>query len=539
MANNQQTQGDLSISLVTLFSRFMRPEELRAGSYATKFHTALKWFRLYLGREPTVGDLADMNQIRGFFRFCLNRGQSVASVRTYRARLVRMQRYAVEKGLLAECPELPSVVGRAKERATPRGLPNIGTLEHYFEFTFRPDVLAHRAAKTCAHYEAGVGWFVRFREGRTDLAGIDPAAVIEFERFLDNAGLSPVIVRRYAGSVRAVLVHAGVLSETAGRRLADRERDAARNVPGSLEHFLFEDYVLSRELADGSVQRHLYHARSFGRFLGRVPMLADLERTAINRYFTHLETLGRSRATVKSARNHLLALWRAGWDAGLIEEQPRGVRKVRLEGAVECWAPAEVAALLRAVDRLFGHQDGTDKAFRFSHVSKRLFFRSLILAGWDGGQRLGDTLAIRTDKLLILDGGAGEYSLQQRKSKRWVRFAFRAETVAAIRECCESGEGAAVGRIEPWRKVCNKRAVQHLFRRIVENAQAVDGIHYGSFQWLRRSSVTARECVEKGAGTLAAGHGQSYVTLRHYLDTRQLPAAPLPPAIHSQEDTGR
>lgn len=531
MATNQQTQGDMGMSLVTLFTRFMRPEGLRAGTYATKFRTALKWYRMHLGREPSVGDLADLGQIRSFFRFCLARGQSVASVRMYRCRLIRLQRYAVEKGLLSECPELPSVVGRPKERATAHGLPNIGTLEHYYQFTFRPEVLAHRAKKTCEHYEAAVKWFGRFREGRTELDGIDQAAMIEFERFLERATLGATIVKRYAGSVRKVLVHAGVLSELDARRLADPGREAATELAGSLEHFLATDYVFSRELADGSVERMRFHIRAFGRFLGRFPMLADLERKAINGFFSNLETLGRSRATMKGARDHLLALWRAAWDAGLIEEQPRGVRKIRLDGAVECWTPAEVSALLRAADRLFVHQDGTDKRFQFSAVSNRLFWRSLILAGWDGGQRLGDTLGLRTDKLTVLADGAGEYALQQRKSKRWIRFALRAETVEAIRECCESGEGEAVGRVEPWRKICKSRTVQHGFRRIVENAMTVDGIRYGSFQWLRRSSVTARECIATGAGTLAAGHGSHGVTVRHYIDTKQLPAAPLPPAV--------
>jgi hypothetical protein len=523
-------ESDRQLTLTTLFARFMRPELLGDGSYPTKFQTALKWLRMHLGREPVVADLADMEGLSGFFRFCFRRGQSVATVRTYRARLSRLRNYAVDKGLLDEAPELPSVVGRPATRSAPQGLPKVGTVEHYFAHTFRPDALAFRASKTCAHYEAAVSWFDRYREGRTALAEIDQTVVVGFRSFLEATGLSQPIVKRYAGAICKVLVHAGVISNQDANRAADTEADAARKIQGSLEWFLFEDYVLSRELQESSITRLVFHIRAFGRFLGRIPMLADFERQTINGYFAHLEAVGQSRATIKGARDHLLALWRAAWDAGHIEELPRGVRKIKLNGSVECWTPNEVAALLRAADRLFVNQDGTDKLFRRSGGSKRLFFRSLILAGWDAGQRLGDTLALTTERFVMLADGSAEYALQQRKSGRMVRFTFRPSTVEAIKACCESGNGAAAGRTGPWR-VATRHHVQGSFKRIVAEAQTVDGIRYGSFQWLRRSSVTAREAMQAGFGTLAAGHGSSEVTWRHYIDTKQLPAAPLPPAL--------
>ncbi len=529
-----QAQNDQRLTLTTLFNRFLQPEAISAETYARKFRQVIRWLRLYLEREPIVADLNDTEMLAKFFRYALDRGQSFRTVRSYRQRINRLQGYSVAKGLLREFRELPAIVGTAKPRTTAHGLPRLDTLEHYFEHTYKPSIFGKPSAQTRHHYEAALGWFSRYREGRTELAVLGQEELDGFQRYIEHAGLSSGVTERYVKFVRKVLVHAGRIYERPSRNGKREAVDAARNVSGSLEWFLFDDYVFSRKLVESSVTRMIEHIRAFGRFLGRAPMVADLERQNVNRYFSHLETIGRAKATIKSARCHLLALWRAAWDAGLLADLPRGIRRVRLACCVECWTPAEVAAILRAVDLVFVREDGSDKTFSMSGVSKRKFLRSLILAAWDGGQRLGDTLGLQTDQLDVLSDGSAEYVLQQRKSGRYVRFVLRPTTVEAIVDCVRSGKGSAVNRKEPWRWVCAKNGVQQMFRRVVLAVQAADGIRYGSFQWLRRASVTARECIESGAGTLAAGHSAPRVTLMHYIDTRQLPAAPLPPDLCEQ-----
>jgi hypothetical protein len=76
--------------------------------------------------------------------------------------------------------------------------------------------------------------------------------------------------------------------------------------------------------------------------------------------------------------------------------------------------------------------------------------------------------------------------------------------------------------IKSFGKLCK------VLREIVAEA----GVRKGTFKWFRRSSITARERIEPGLGTLAAGHATGDMARKHYIDRSQLDPVPLPPALN-------
>ena len=204
------TEADQAVSLSVLFERFFAPEhDSVAGSrYAQKFRTALKWFRLFLEREPTIGDI-DVGTLDGFFRFCLKEGQSIATVRTYRARLSLLQRYAAEHGMVSDLIQLPSVTGQKKTRQAKRGLPRIGTVRHFYEFTFLPSLLDRGTSPAVLQsYRAALTWLHRWRDGAVAMNSLDAADVATFADWLGRS-VNPTTTARYSGHLRAILQAAG------------------------------------------------------------------------------------------------------------------------------------------------------------------------------------------------------------------------------------------------------------------------------------------------------------------------------------------
>ena len=185
-----------------------------------------------------------------------------------------------------------------------------------------------------------------------------------------------------------------------------------------------------------------------------------------------------------------------------------------------------MAAVLRAVGRVFVLPDGVHKEFRGTGISRYWFYTSLIMTGWESALRFSDLFSLDRDQIRS-DGGQPYCLFEQHKTENFVRFRLQPETVDAIDECVASGNEHHAGRSRIW--PIGKGTVRSDFTTIVNDAIAVDGIRRGPFKWLRRASVTVRE-VMHGMGTLAAGHTDR-ATIRFYVDRRQLQAAPLPPPI--------
>ena len=334
-AGTSRTSADLTMPLGTLFERFLRPDKLKEGSYATKYRTSLKWFRLFLEREPTLGDMASETLCR-FFRYCLQNGRSVTTVRTFRSRLSSMQTYAVEKGLLSEACELPSVVGSPKPKIKTNGLPKIGSLEHYFAYTFTRSDLWQRSESSKKSYRTAIRLFGQFTRGETDINKLGTDNVAGFDRWLRIGGSSDSTARRYASHLRTILEHAGRIERRARGTVynGDYASKAQQYPEGTLMHFLYDDYVYVRDISDEGLKYYRYTIRDFSKFLGHEATFEDLRKKDVNRYLVDCQKERHlAPSSVKGRRTNLLVIWRAGWDAELIDQQPRGIRKIKVRVA--------------------------------------------------------------------------------------------------------------------------------------------------------------------------------------------------------------
>jgi integrase len=527
------TEADRSTPLSVLFERFYAEEKECDGSYQSKFRNCLKWFRLHLAREPLLSDLTP-EVVLQFFKFCLRRGQSVATVKTYRTRLSALQRFATQKGMTGGIVELPSVVGTPAVREKKRGLPKINTVRHFVEFTLLPQLREKgHQPETLKGYIAVVRWLERFAgtdEAAADINTMDAATVARFQDFVMR-GLSPTTASRYAGMLRVILQAAGrIEAEKPKAGEKSYEELAAEQPEGSLLRFLYDNYLLERDITRGAADQLAYAINAFSSQLEHAATFDDLNSQAINRFIISQQNEYKP-ATIRGRRSSIMAIWNAAWDGGFVDVRPRGVRRIKVKYNTDAWTPGEVSAVVRAVDQLHAKASKTYKG-----VPKRLYWRSLILAGWDSALRLGDLMRLTTEDYRIQPDGSAIGVVQQNKTGNPIKFSLRRETVEAIEECVASGKLEFRGRKLIWGAVVRRKEVFVAFQTIVAVAVAMDDIKPGTFKYLRRASVTARDAMSMGLGTMAAGHTDSAVTKRHYRDGWQMPAPPPPPSVTGDDN---
>jgi integrase len=243
------------------------------------------------------------------------------------------------------------------------------------------------------------------------------------------------------------------------------------------------------------------------RFAGRSLTAADLNAQTLNPYLDWMRTHRRP-DTIRSRRGNLLTLWRFAFEAGIVDEGPRQVRKLRrVQRTPEAWSVAEVSALIRVADGLPG-------AFWHSRIRCAAWWGSLIRSAYDTGLRLGDLLAIgRCDVHPVMQ-------ILQHKTGRAVVVQLRPSTIALIDQTL-----ADQARDLVWPLWCRRQTFYEHFRHLVNLA----GIRRGTFKWLRRSAATQLERVDPGRGTQLLGHSSRATTETWYIDRAQLGPAPLPP----------
>jgi len=131
---------------------------------------------------------------------------------------------------------------------------------------------------------------------------------------------------------------------------------------------------------DGSprtAQKYEITIRAFGRFLGRMPEVRDLEDDTISDFLCWYST-GRMPDTVWTARKHLVALGNFAHRRGIIPIAP-DVQRVRLyERLPQPYTIDEISRLVQASRHMQGN---------FSGVPGALFFPALFLVAYDTGGR--------------------------------------------------------------------------------------------------------------------------------------------------------
>lgn len=141
-----------------------------------------------------------------------------------------------------------------------------------------------------------------------------------------------------------------------------------------------------RSRSDNTRRLYLTTLRSFGRFLGRVPLLRDLTDDQVNRYLTWFRKLPRAPASVNKERNNLLAIWRFAARKKFVDNWPDVDPEIEPKRVPQAWTSEQVFRLFAAIQQETGLIAG---------IPADLWWTGLHLVGWDTGERIGAIMGVR------------------------------------------------------------------------------------------------------------------------------------------------
>jgi integrase len=275
-----------------------------------------------------------------------------------------------------------------------------------------------------------------------------------------------------------------------------------------LVELLERHYFLERDIRDSTRLFLLIKVGAFGRWLGRPPLVADLNSETVNTFIAHRLT-ERARETVRGERAVLRALWQFAFDGRLTEVPPQRIRPLkRLRNVVEGWDESQVRKLLDEAGSLSGRLRGHT-------VLRRDYWRAVVRTVYDTGLRAADLLNLKSADV----AAPGPLVVVQAKTRQPVETAISADAVQAI---------AAIRPNERERPfaIIGRRSFFEGFAKIAKSADLT-----GRARMLRRTSGSLVERDNPGSGHLHLGNGRS-VFERHYnvprLSSR---GAKLPPRI--------
>lgn len=252
-------------------------------------------------------------------------------------------------------------------------------------------------------------------------------------------------------------------------------------------------------------------AMSYSGFLSHPARTGDLMPAPANRYVRWLAA-NRAASTVRTKRSGLLMLWRCANRMGLADEPGRLIAPRLKKPVVRAWTLDEVRILRDHSLTLEGNLS--------NGIPKRIFFPSLIAAGYESGLRLSDLLAIERGWILPGSSGEGRITVVEDKTMKECRRIFSASTMLLMDKCMAHGP---CPRDIIWPMPCRRETFYEHIRKIVAGA----GIRKGTFRYLRRAAITQAEIGRPGGGQAFANHSSPQVTRESYLDEWQIQPLPL------------
>lgn len=269
----------------------------------------------------------------------------------------------------------------------------------------------------------------------------------------------------------------------------------------TLNHFLTDIYAPLRGIDPRTVELYTYTIKPFAEFLGRQPLLSDLEELKVAQFLAK-RVRDRAPATAAKDRAQLRALWEFAARRKLVDTWP-SVPRVRVpERVPEAWLVDEMERLLASADRETSNYEG---------IPSNLWWRACLLLAYDTGERATAVVSLRWADVR---GGAVIYRAESRKGKR--RDIIReispetAEALLAIK-----GDRGPDDLVFPW-----PRGRSYLWKRlgiILERA----GLPHGrkdKFHRIRKTTASYFEAAGGNAQRLL-DHSDP-ATTRKYLDPR-------------------
>jgi integrase len=259
-------------------------------------------------------------------------------------------------------------------------------------------------------------------------------------------------------------------------------------------------------LSDRSMTLYGHTIDKFAEFLGREPLITDLEDVAVSKFLRWRATnpcRGRvvSPHTVAKDRSQLLAIWTWACKKKLHPGEwpglPRGKRVRRTPTA---YTLDEMSRLVRAAKARRGAMSGVPSAWWWS---------TILQTAWQTGCRIGELLALRWREVDTSQGRL-VFLAETRKGKERDLVAPITATLAAELETRRGQPDALV-----WPRTGHPLSHYASMRLLCKAA----GVPARAFHAIRKSSASY-VAAAGGDATAHLGHADPAMTRGHYLDPR-------------------
>lgn len=239
------------------------------------------------------------------------------------------------------------------------------------------------------------------------------------------------------------------------------------------------------------------YAANVTRIAGRC---RDISKERVNAYLqARLKVI--SSLTCRAERTVLLTLWRWAWENEIVENQPRGVMRIKTsKPPTQAWTVEQLRHAIAMTSKC-------DTTRLRSGASLGQFLRAWILLGYEAGARRGDLFSMTREHI---DGD----------TLRWTQHKTGDPIVKVLSPACLEAVGAMLaaspdGTILGW--VCKRRRAMSVMKAHLKQC----GLS-GTSKWLRRSGATHIEMVAPGKASLHLGHRTATLAAQAYIDWGQV-----------------
>lgn len=244
--------------------------------------------------------------------------------------------------------------------------------------------------------------------------------------------------------------------------------------------------------------------RTFAKFLGRKPMLRDLNNDTVNRHLAWYRDQGRAPGSVNKEHANLTAMWRYAFHRKMLDEWPDVEREVDPRKIPLAWLEHEIQAIFAAVDSEPG---------MFCGVPRAIWWRALLLVIWDTGERISAVSGLHWADIDLRTGWVIVSSELRKGNRADKAFKLAPDTIATLKQVkrhCRDN------RVFPW-----PYTPSYLWTKydeiLIKAGLPTD--RKSKFHRVRRSVASYFEAAG-GDATQLLDHSDRRVTVKSYLDPR-------------------
>lgn len=280
----------------------------------------------------------------------------------------------------------------------------------------------------------------------------------------------------------------------------------------TLQQLLDDLYVPLKGVTERTRILYQFTIDAYGRFLGRVPTLADLDELSVARFLIQ-RVRDRAVATAAKDRAQIRALWEFAARRKLVDSWPT-IKTIRVPQRVpECWLTEEYERLLASASQ---------ERVLLLDIPSAKWWRALLLLAYDTGERITALISIRWRNV---KNGAVLFVAEDRKGRRADVYREISEATAAALEDIRGSRGPD-DLVFPW-----PRTYTYLWTRleIILKRAGLPASRRDKFHKIRRTTASYYEA-GGGSAQRLLDHANPQTT-RCYLDPRVVKGKAAPDVI--------